>query len=267
MLLLMSNQDHDRSVIFLHGWCGHPEEVSHIREAFPGPVLSPGWMPSPGSLDLEKWDPDRAAALMRSFADSILDQVARTIVDAGFAGGTLVGHSMGGVMACMLARRPDIDARQVILIDASVPLSEERRDGYIEKMGGWITKAASQQRMLTQVGWIAECPEWVPDFFSPLNEGVYREFLERRFLFNPVPEAAATIGGAVQWPVNEALDALECPFQAIAGDPPRMSVEAMKKACPRAEIATCPDGGHYPHIFKANDVKNHLREWLEKPVS
>ena len=148
-----------------------------------------------------------------------------------------------------------------------MPLSEERRDGYIEKMGAWITKAASQQRMLTQVGWIAECPEWVPDFFSPMNEGVYREFLERRFLFNPVPEAAATIGGAVQWPVNEALHALECPIQAIVDDPPRMSVEAMNKACPRAEIAICPDGGHYPHIFKANDVKNHLREWLEKPVS
>ena len=120
MLLLMSNQEHDRPVIFLHGWCGHPEEASHIREAFPGRVLSPGWMPSPGSLDLEKWDPDRAAALMRSFADSILDQVARTIVDAGFAG---AAADVDAACRGMYLISPGLTSSGFVLLTSHLPTS------------------------------------------------------------------------------------------------------------------------------------------------
>ena len=106
-------------VVFLHGWCGHGDEVESVRSAFPGPVLTVNWMPAAGSFDLEQWPspgdrgPEEAASAMRAFADDVLERVRRTIVDAGFESSTIVGHSMGGAMASVLAADPALAVRRV----------------------------------------------------------------------------------------------------------------------------------------------------------
>ena len=103
--------------VFLLGWCGHGDEAEHLRTALPAQLLTPSWMPAPGSIDL-------AAS-------------GQAVVDGGFAGSLLIGHSMGGAMACLLAADPVIAARGLVLLDSSVPMPPERRSDNLERMGQW----------------------------------------------------------------------------------------------------------------------------------
>jgi pimeloyl-ACP methyl ester carboxylesterase len=86
-------------VVFLHGWCGHGDEARHLKPALPGPLLAPSWMPAPGSIDLAAWplaEGPAMAAAMAKVADRIHQHVRSTILEAGFQGALLIGHSMGG---------------------------------------------------------------------------------------------------------------------------------------------------------------------------
>jgi esterase len=263
----MTAPESTSKTVYLHGWCGHADELEGIRPAIPGRILAPVWMPAPGTVDLEPWpledrSPGEAEAAMRVVADDLVESVRRMIVDAGFVGATLIGHSMGGALACVLAADPLLAVRRVVLIDSSTPMLPERRSGLIDRMTGWLDRAASSGRLATQAGWIADCSSWVPDFFHLDDQGAQRLRIERRFMFAPVVEAAAAIGGAVQWPIDESLETLSCPIHAIAGDPGRMPVDAMRAARPDAEIVTLEGVGHYPHVFAADRVRDLLARWL-----
>jgi pimeloyl-ACP methyl ester carboxylesterase len=250
-------------VVFLHGWCGRADEVDSIRAALPGPVLPISWMPAGGDFDLETWptepDPEARHPIARGFADEILDRVRTTIIDAGFAGATVIGHSLGGAMACVLAKDPDLAVRQVVLLDASVPMTPDRRQDSLDRMLPWIDRAATGGRLLAQAGWIAEASSWVPDFFSLEDQGDIRLNIERRFLFAPVVEAALAIAGAVQWPISESLESIDCPVHALAGGQGRMPVEGLLAHRPDARVERVEDTGHYLHRFRAE----RTREWLE----
>ncbi len=264
----MNDSESTPNTVFLHGWCGHPDEVDAIRPALPGRVLAPNWTLGAGTSDLEDWPledrgPGDADAAMRAVADDLVESVRRSIVDAGFVGSTLIGHSMGGALACVLAADPLLDVRRVILIDSSTPMPPERRSGLIDRMTGWIDRAASSGRLATQAGWIADCSNWVPDFFHLDDQGAARLRIERRFMFAPVVEAAMTIGGAVQWPIDESLATISCPIMAIAGNPGRLPVAALRAARPEAEIVEFDDVGHYPHVFAAERVRDLLTRWLD----
>ena len=255
----------DDPVVFLHGWCGHADEVESIRSAFPGRVLALSWMPAPGTFDLEAWPlqddraPGAAEECMRAFADDVLEGVRQKILDAGFAGATLVGHSMGGGMSSVLAADPALAIKRLVLLDSSTPILPDRRDGYIQKMVEWVDRAVTASRLVAQAAWIAEASSWVPDFFSIEDQGPMRLTIERRFLFAPVVEAAMTIGGGVQWPINESLASLGCEIHGLAGNPGRMPVEALRELRSDAEVEICDGAGHYVHRFAAE----RTRAWLE----
>ena len=258
----------DHPVVFLHGWCGHADEVESIRSALPGPVLTLPWMPAPGSCDLEAWPledraPGEAENAMLAFANEVRERVRQTILDAGFKGATLIGHALGGELACVLAADPSLEFKRVVLLDSSTPIPDEHRVDYVDQMLGWVDRAATGGRLVAQAGWIAQASSWVPDFFSLEDQGPIRLRIERRFLFSPVAEAAMMIGGAVQWPINESLSKLDCEIHALSGDPGRMPVDALREMRPDAKIETCDDTGHYVHLFAAE----RTRTWLERIFS
>ncbi len=252
-----------RPVVFLHGWCGRADEVDSIRAALPDRVLSPSWMPAGGDFDLETWptepDPDRRLEIAREFADGILERVRAAILDAGFVGATIVGHSFGGGMACLLAKDPRLAVRRLVLLDATVPMTPERRRECTDRMIPWVDRAATSGRLVAQAGWIAEASSWIPDFFSLEDQGEIRLQIERRLLFAPVVEAALSIAGAVQWSITESLESIACPVHGLAGDPARMPVEDLIARRPDARIERIEGTGHYPHRFHPA----RTRAWLE----
>ena len=260
---MTSNPQNPRPVVFLHGWCGHGDEVEFIRSALPGPVLPISWMPPSGEFNLEEWpsEPDLEArkAIALQFANGVLERVRRTILDAGFAGATLVGHSMGGGMSCILAMDPDLSIGSVVMLDSNVPVLDQRRQTSLDQMIPWVDRAAEAGRLITQAGWIAEASSWVPDFFSLEDQGDSRLRIERRFMFAPVVEAALVIAGGVQWPISKAVASITCPVFGLAGEAGRMPVEELLEIRPDARVDHCPGTGHFPHVF-ATEL---TRTWLE----
>ena len=255
-----TNETHP--VVFLHGWCGRADDVDSIRAALPGPVLPISWMPTGGDFDLERWptepDPDAGKELAREFADGILDRVRTTIIDAEFVGATVIGHSLGGAMACVLAKDPDLAIRQIVLLDGNAPMLPEKCRDDLDRMLPWVDRAASGGRLLAQAGWIAEASSWVPDLFSLEDQGPARLHIERRFLFAPAVEAALTIAGGVQWPITESLESTDCPVHGLGGEHGRMPVEALVACRPDAKVERMAGTGHYPHLFQAE----RTRKWL-----
>lgn len=55
-------------VVYLHGWCGHGDEVEQLKRALPGPLLAPSWMPAPGSIDLAAWPREEGPAMAAAMA-------------------------------------------------------------------------------------------------------------------------------------------------------------------------------------------------------
>jgi pimeloyl-ACP methyl ester carboxylesterase len=263
MNVLEGSPDHER-VVFLHGWCGHADEVESIRPSLPGRVLGLSWTPPGGSLELEAWpgkdrDPGEAEGAMRNFADNVMRQVRQRILDAGFAGATLIGHSLGGALSCMLANDPELAVKRVILLDSSTPMPAVRRTERIGKMTEWVDRAADAGRLMAQAAWIAEASTWIPDFFSLEDQGSDRLRIERRFMFAPAPEAAMMLGGAVQWPIDESIRSMPCELHALAGDPGLLMVESLQALRPDARIEVCEGTGHYPHVF----APGRTRDWLQ----
>ena len=99
--------------------------------------------------------------------------------------------------------------------------------------------------------------------FALDDQGPDRLRVEQRFMFAPIAEAAASIGGAVQWPIDESLAALSCPIRAIAGDPGRLPVDALKAMRPDVEIEVVDGVGHYPHLFATERVRDLIEGWLD----
>jgi pimeloyl-ACP methyl ester carboxylesterase len=82
----------------------------------------------------------------------------------------------------------------------------------------------------------------------------------------PVVEAAASLGGYVQWPIDEALLQLPCPVLAFAADPGRLPVEALRQARPDVTLQRITGCGHFVHVFAGAQVRARLERWLQEPV-
>lgn len=255
--------------VFLHGWCGHGEEAQHLQAALAGPLLAPSWMPAPGSIDLTRWpgpaepaDGERMRAAMAEVGDQIRLQVRQAILQADFAGSLLVGHSMGGALACVLAVGPAIAARGLVLLDSSVPMPPQRREDTLARMGPWIRRAQVEGRSAAQTAWVLDQPNRTDHFFHASELGPSRAEIVRRMAHAPVVEAAASLGGYVQWPIDAALMQLRCPVLAFAADPGRLPVEALRQARPDITLETIAGCGHFVHVFAGEQVRLQLQSWL-----
>lgn len=225
--------------VFPHGWCGHGDEVQHLQAALPMPLLAPSWMPAPGSLDLANW-PAAADGAMAAVGKEIRQHMRQVILQAGFTGSVLIGHSMGGALACVLAADPAIAAQGLVLLDSSVPMALQRRADTLVRLGQWIGRAVAEGRSTAQAAWVAEQPNRTDHFFHSSERGPARALIERRLAHAPVVEAAAALGGYGQWPIDGAL----------------------RQARPDATIQTIRQCGHFVHVFAGERVRADLEHWL-----
>jgi len=166
---------------------------------------------------------------------------------------------MGGALACLLAADPAIAARGLVLLDSSVPMPPQRRADTLKRMGRWVARAKAEGRIPAQAAWVLDQPARTEHFFNSTDQGPPRALIERRMAHAPVVEAAATLGGYVQWPTAAALEQLRCPLLALAGDPGRLPVAALRQARPDAVIQIIPNSGHFLHVFAAREVQDLIK--------
>lgn len=205
------------------------------------PLLAPSWMPAPGSLDRVNWPVAADGAMATAIAavgEEIRQHVRQVILQAGFTGSVLIGHSMGGALACVLAADPAIAAEGLVLLDSSEPMPHQRRADNLVRMGQWIGRAVAEGRSAAQTAWVAEQPNRTDHVFHSSERGPARALIERSMAHAPVVAAAAALGSYLQWPIDEGLQQVRCPVLAFAADPGRLPVAALRQARPDARFTS-----------------------------
>lgn len=106
-------------LVFLHGWCCEADHfASQISYFSPGrDVVSVPWQ-----SDLM----DHSASVDLSVAEHHIESVC--LSQAWTEPVVLIGHSMGGMLAAMIARSNRLDVKGIVVVDATWPLDSASSD-------------------------------------------------------------------------------------------------------------------------------------------
>jgi esterase len=193
--------------------------------------------------------------------DDMVEDVAETLASLGLKQVYLIGHSMGGKTAMLLAqRRPELVGR-LVGVDIAPVNYHKSDDGIVQHL--IALPLAELQNRAQADEWLAQ---WVPE------KGV-RDFL----LTNLVRDAE----GQLSWRIN--LPVIRRDFGEVTGwpesagryDGPTLFIrgrnsnyllpkyEATTLAqFPHARIATVANAGHWVHSEQPQDVQRLIREFL-----
>ena len=196
-----------------------------------------------------------SAAGASSAPDAMADEVAAVVRSVGMDAPTVVGHSLGGVVATVYAAVHP--CRRVLNIDQSLALADFKDAvGSIEAQlrGDEATFMATINAMLGAM----EGP------ISPAESARLRAL--RR------PDQAVVLG--IWAPVLEAsaadLDALvrsfagsvQVPYLALHGSDPGAGYAAwLSDVIPQASLEVWPDHAHYPHLVEPDRFVTRLRDF------
>jgi 3-oxoadipate enol-lactonase len=232
-------------VVLLHGIGG-----SSWAGAVPGAL---DW-PMPGFAGT----PPLAAVTFAALAEAL-----RAALDAHrIARATLVGHSMGGMLALECAARfPDRVARLVLY--ATTPAFGGRDPAFAE---------AFLQAMLAPLaggrGMAAAAPAMLAGMAAP---GAEAALAPARAALESVPEAVyrATLACLTTFDRRAALAGITVPTLLIAGEhdqaaPPR-SMQRMAEAIPGAKLVVIPGAGHFAHLEQPEAFGAALLPFLAEP--
>jgi pimeloyl-ACP methyl ester carboxylesterase len=219
-------------LVLLHGWTCGPEDFGSQVAAFRSEreTSAPAW----GELIDVHLDP---ATAFRQVIDQLADCLPR--------GAAIAGHSMGSVPATMLATRPEVACRGLLLLDGGVVLRADLRAN--------LTEFAESLRPCFESRDEPGLREIVLPAMRTLFEGFFpesgsgparRAVMDRLEQANPTM-AASQILGALSLPAEEALRAVRAPVVAIAPEQGRMDIDLLGQVCPEVRVETVADAGHF----------------------
>jgi pyruvate dehydrogenase E2 component (dihydrolipoamide acetyltransferase) len=168
----------------------------------------------------------------------------------------LVGHSLGGLVACGLALRHPVRVRSLTLI-ASAGLGEEINRQYVEQ----FISASNRRELKPALELLFADP-------SQVNRQLVDDVLRYKRI-DGVPEALQAIAtqlfgdGHQSEVVAPRLAALEVPMLVIWGTRDRIiPAEHAQHAPERAEVRLLDGSGHSPHMEQAGEVNRIVEEFL-----
>jgi pimeloyl-ACP methyl ester carboxylesterase len=239
----------DTALVFLHGWCGDREYWKHQVGAFASDyrVIT---LDQAGHGESGK---DRKAWT----ADSLAGDVEAVVKELGLKRVILVGHSMGGQVALLAARRMPGTVVAVVGIDtlqnAEFAMPEEVRKQFMEAfekdfkgtmrvgLAGMIhekTDAEVKQWLLTRAE--AQDPKMALSFMHDLTGLDPKKLLKDA----KVPVRCINSAGGFQFHTPTAVD--------------------INKKYADYNVVTIADVGHYPMLEKPAEFNQKLRDVLKE---
>ncbi len=229
-------------LVCVHGWCCEGGQFTKLGKMLDADfrIYRPD-LPGHGQTPLGTFEPG-FAQYSAALADWISQQNLKPPV--------LLGHSMGGVLCLMAAKR--VGARAVINLDGSLPAARSTLDG----------QAALR-------GWLGE-PDFLERLAAALRESHYlpherdEEMAEiiRRMCSAPesvhrfLPETIDTLRP------EQILAEVRMPVLYIGADKPRFDTAAAQALLPQLTMKQIPDTGHFLHLRAPGQVADLVREFL-----
>jgi pimeloyl-ACP methyl ester carboxylesterase len=189
------------------------------------------------------------------------EDVAQTIAELGVSRATVIGHSMGGKVAMMLAlTRPDLVTRLAVLDIAPVPY-HHGYDGYVAGM-----RAITPTPALTRHEADEKLAAYVP-------EPPFRSFLLNNLILGAAPrwrlgleEIAGAMPNLLGWAPPAAARPFAGPTTFIRGANSTYvredGVAALKTWFPHAALETIENAGHWLHAEQPEQVIAALEGFL-----
>jgi pyruvate dehydrogenase E2 component (dihydrolipoamide acetyltransferase) len=236
------------AVVLLHGFGG---DINNWL--FTAPVLATNYtvyaldLPGHGGSTKQVGDGD---------LDSLVSAVEQFLASQEIERAHLVGHSLGGLLACGLALRDPSRVRSLTLI-ASAGLGEEINRQYLEQF-----VSASNRRELKGA------LELLFADSSLVNRQLVDDVLKYKRI-DGVPEALQAISSQVFGNGHQAevlaprLRSLEVPMLVIWGTEDRIIPAEQARSAPEgAEVRLLDGSGHSPHMEQAGEVNRIVEEFL-----
>lgn len=176
--------------------------------------------------------------------------LAEWIIRHGLEHPILLGHSMGGVLSLMAAKR--IGARAVINLDGSLPAARSTLEGQAT-IRGWLGQPDFPIRLADSLR---------AHFFLPHERDEEMEKIIHRMCSAPepvlrfLPETINTLRP------EDILAEVGVPVLYVGADKPRFDPVAAQALLPQLAMDRIPGTGHFLHMRAPGQVARLVREFL-----
>jgi N-formylmaleamate deformylase len=169
----------------------------------------------------------------------------------------VIGHSMGGITAALLAANYPHLVRAVVLEDP--PIGDDplpNRSGPEQLQALYDLRALPREERLRQA--LSDRPDWSPEEVVPWSDSKVQfdiEVAQHRAVFRALP-----------W--RDVLSRIHCPVLLITGDPDRGALvtpalaDAASHLCQNATVAHIPGAGHSIHRDRYDETPRYLLDFL-----
>ena len=236
-------------LVFVHGWSCNRAHMRGLFRHFAADrrVLAPD-LPGHGETplgDVPLTFAGFSAALARFCTDHDLRNV------------TLVGHSMGGVLAIQTAGICPDRISRVVNLDGALPLRPEalaayaqlfadvRRDGFRAVVEPFLREA----------------------FFLPWEAGAEADAIVASMMSSPEEVAVALLGQFPTLNAEVVLAACRVPVLYVGSSRPRFDEAAVGRLRPDIWIARAALSGHFVHVFAREQIIAMIEQFLDLDVS
>lgn len=195
-----------------------------------------------GHGDSERPAPEPGVYSVERFADD----VSTVVADAGWSQPVVVGHSLGGLVALELARRPNC-VRAAVLVDPAPVVSPKGKAYFAHAVesvaadedGSWRRRFASR-------------------LFAP-HDHVRREEIIETMASLPTAVAAAGVQAMADYDGAAALEQVEVPMLAVYAQAPEPEI---REHCEAVVEGQTVGAGHFNHLQVPNQVNAMIERFL-----
>jgi len=235
------------ALLFLHYWGGSSRTWRHVIGALPGTYRTL-------AMDLRGWGASDAPDVGYALAD-FADDVRRVITERGLSNFVLIGHSMGGKIAQLVAAGQPEGLVGLVLVASAPPtplgLPPDVREGMERAYSSTASVVVTIDHVLTA---------------KPLSKDLREQVIEDSLRGG----AAAKIA----WPrytsqedISTAVSAITVPTLVIAGELDRVDSVSTLEAelltrIPHADMHVLPGTGHLSPLESPLDVAELIGKFL-----